>query len=103
MVIKSRIRNGGWLLADLAIAMAILVIAMLPLTAAIVHEQKLCRIYYYKAVAMEIVDGELEVLLSGQNREFHPGVQPYFTSAASATNLPPGDFLLTVDPGHIKL
>src|SRR4051812_3499574 len=32
---------GGWLIADLAIAMGIVVLAMLPLAVSMVHEQKL--------------------------------------------------------------
>jgi hypothetical protein len=103
MVIRCSKRNCGWLMADLAIAMGILVIAMLPLSASFVHEQKLCRIYYHKAVAMEIVDGEFEVLLSGHHKNLKPGVQPYEIRSAAATNLPPGQFVLTLEPGHLML
>ena len=103
MVIRRSKKNRGWLMADLAIAMGILVIAMLPLSASFVHEQKLCRIYYHKAVAMEIVDGEFEVLLSGHYKNFRPGAQPYEIRAASATNLPAGQFQLTLEAKHIML
>ena len=70
--------------------MSILAVAMIPLTYSFVQEQKLCRAYYYRAVVMEILDGELEVLVAGEWRSFKEGsqayrVKPLFTFEAVAS------------------
>jgi hypothetical protein len=52
---------------------------------------------------MEIVDGEMEVLLAGEWLQFAEGPHPYPVKAASATNLPPGRFRLTRDGNRLRL
>jgi hypothetical protein len=96
-------RRGGWVMADLVMAMGILVVAMMPLAVSFVREQKLCRIYYFRGLAMELVDGEMEVLLAGYHKNFPEGVHPYPIKRTAAANLPPGDFILTVQPKHLRL
>jgi hypothetical protein len=83
--------------------MAILVVAMLPLSYAFLHERQLSRALYYRAVAIEIVDGEMEILRAGAAREFGDGARPYSVSPQSATNLPPGRFLLTREGRRVRL
>ena len=56
----------GLLLTEMVVAMAILVVAVLPLAYSIISEQRLLRTYYQRAVAMEIVDGEMEALVAGE-------------------------------------
>ena len=91
------------LLAEAVVALAILVTVMLPLAFAFLQETRLCRAAYFKAVAMEIVDGEMEALAAGEWRAFQPGRQNYPVRAASSTNLPPGAFLLTLEAGRARL
>ena len=93
----------GALLAEAVVALAILVAVMLPLAFAFRQETLLCRASYFKAVAMEIVDGEMEWLAAGEWRAFQPGPQPYPVHAAAATHLPPGEFLLTLQAGRARL
>lgn len=95
--------QDGSLLAEAVVALAILVAVMLPLAFAFLQETRLCRAAYFRAVAMEIVDGEMETLAAGEWREFQAGRQPYPVRAAAATNLPPGAFLLTLQPGRARL
>ena len=90
-------------MTELIVAMAILAAAALPLAYSIASEKKLARADYYRAVAMEIVDGEIEALAAGQWRAFSPGEHPYVVNARAATNLPPGRFLLTIEPGKVRL
>ena len=90
-----RIRERGALQADLLVAMAILAVAMLPLSAGFFAEQKVLRSHYWRAVAMEIVDGEMEILVAGEWRARPEGTQPYLVKADAAKNLPPGKFTLT--------
>lgn len=95
--------ESGALTAELVVAMAILVLAMLPLGYSFVQEEKLLRGSYQRAVAMELVDGEMEVLLAGEWHAFKEGAQPYSFHAASATNLPSGKSVLTITGKHLRL
>jgi len=85
------------------VAIAVLVIAVLPIGYSVASEKVLARAYYERTVAMEIVDGEMEVLLAGEWRSFSPGAQAYPVDANAATNLPDGKFLLTIDSGKVRL
>jgi hypothetical protein len=88
---------------ELLVAMALLVGALLPLTYSIVSEKRLARGYYQRAVAMEIVDGEMETLTAGEWSAFSTGSHEYTVRAGAATNLPPGHFILTVETNRVKL
>jgi hypothetical protein len=96
-------REGGALMIELMVAIALLAIAVLPIGYSIASEKVLARAYYERAVAMEIVDGEMEVLLAGEWRNFSPGTHDYTIHANAATNLPPGKFLLTIESGKLRL
>lgn len=98
-----RRRCVGALLTELAVAMSLLLVALLPLSYSIVSERRLARALYQRAVAMELVDGEMEVLAAGGWRAFAPGVHEYPVRAGAATNLPPGRFVLTVAPERLRL
>ncbi len=96
-------RKRGALMIELLVAMALLVGALLPLAYSIASERRLARASYQRAVAMEIVDGELEVLAAGPWKTFSPGTHTYSVHANAATNLPPGEFLLLVETGKLRL
>ena len=96
-------RRCGALMTEAMIALGILAAVMLPVAFLFMQEAKLCRVYYYKAVAMELVDGEMETLVAGEWRAFQPGRQSYVVRAAAATNLPPGEFILTLDGPRARL
>lgn len=106
MVIRSangQARQRGALMTELVVAMALLAGTLLPLAYSIASERRVARAYYQRAVAMEIVDGEMEVLAAGEWREFAPGSREYPIRANAATNLPPGRLLLTVETGKLRL
>lgn len=88
---------------EMLLALAVLAIALLPLAYGFLQEQKLARAGYYRAVAMEIVDGEMEILAAGEWKHFPSGTHRYAVRAESARNLPPGRFLLIVDAQRIRL
>src|SRR5437899_920578 len=96
-------RVGGALMIELIVAMAILTGALLPLAYSIFSERRLARASYQRAIAMELVDGEMEILAAGEWRAFAPGKHVYPVRSAATTNLPPGEFLLTVEPGKVRL
>jgi hypothetical protein len=96
-------QNHGFLTTELVVAMAILIVAMFPLSYDFLRERQLARACYYRAVAMEIVDGEMEVLRAGEWRTFGEGSRPYRVRAESARNLPPGRFELTREGKRLRL
>lgn len=87
-------RRGAWLVLELMFALSLLALAMIPLAFSFRGEQKLVRTHYQQVVAMEIVDGEMEILHAGQWRAFAEGEHAYPVNAAAAANLPPGKFVL---------
>jgi hypothetical protein len=97
MVISASKHYGaqGWLVAELMFALSVIIIALIPLAYSFRSEQKLLRAHYNQAVAMEIIDGEMELLHAGEWRKILEGEQPYKVTANAATNLPPGAFFLS--------
>jgi hypothetical protein len=93
----------GFLEIDLAVGMAILALAILPLGYSFVRERQVLRIEYSRAVADEIVDGEMEILAAGAGRELPEGARNYSVTAAAARQLPPGHFELTKTGKHLRL
>ena len=106
MVIRTKpnpARQRGALITELLVALALLAGLLLPIAYSFVSERKLARASYQRAVAMEIVDGEMETLVAGEWRAFAAGTHEYQVHAGAATNLPPGRFLLTVEAGRVRL
>lgn len=98
-----RNRAGGWLMTEIVIAMGVLAIAMIPLAFSFTREERLARSLYYKAVAMELVDGEMEMLKAGEWKSYPEGVHPYTMRGASLTNLPKGAFVLVRGKDRVRL
>ena len=98
-----RRKRAGSLMIELAAATTLLAGALLPLAYSIAKERQVARATYQRAVAMEIVDGEMEILAAGGWRGFPSGRNLYRVNAAAATNLPPGGFWLTLETGRIQL
>ncbi|MBI3877208.1 MAG: hypothetical protein HY300_14840 [Verrucomicrobia bacterium] len=98
-----RARQRGALHADMVVAIALLMAVALPLTVSSVNEQKLLRAEYHHAVAMGIVDGEMEILAVGEWRAWTEGAHNYPVRAEAAKNLPPGRFVLTRGANTLRL
>jgi hypothetical protein len=106
MVIPSPSRlspQRGALMAELLVAIALLVVAVLPIAYSIASERAVAQAYYERAVAMEIVDGEMEVLLAGGWRDFAPGTHDYSIHANASQNLSEGKFTLTLQTNSVRL
>ncbi len=95
--------RSGFLTAELVVAIAILAAVMLPLGGMWFHEARMLRTYYRDAVAMEILDGEMEILAAGEWRSFAEGQHELNPSATAAKNLPSGKFILTRQTKLIRL
>jgi hypothetical protein len=91
------------LMTDLMVGVAIFTLALLPLAVSFSHEMKLVRASYWRGVAMEVVDGEIEILAAGEWRAYAEGQSEYAVNAPAATNLPPGRFELTKSGLHLRL
>ncbi len=90
-------------MVELLVAIALLAGAFLPLAYSIASEKRYVHAAYQRAVAMELVDGEMEVLAAGAWKNFPRGTNAYPVHAAALTNLPPGQFTLTVTAASLRL
>ena len=91
------------LLAEMTVAVGLMAVVLIPLTVGFFKEAKQMRNLYRESVAMEIVDGEMEILATASAEGISEGSQPYAINAAAATNLPPGKFTLTREEKTLRL
>ena len=96
-------RESGALMTEVLIGMAIFAIAVMPLAVSFMTNQITMRRLYQKAVTMEAIDGEMEILAAGEWHSFKEGTQAYPMEAARARNLPHGSATLTVMGNHLRL
>src|ERR1700722_5010624 len=96
-------RKGGYLEMDLVVALAILALAIIPLAFSFGQEREMLRLDYSRAVADEVVDGEMEILAAGDWKSFPDGQQNYTVNSHAAANLPPGSFEFTKTGNHLRL
>jgi hypothetical protein len=96
-------RECGLLQVDLFVAMAIFVIAMLPMGYAFDREWHTLKIEYYRGVANEMVDGEMEILTAGGGQSLPEGKQGYTVKSPAMNALPPGHFELIKTGRHLRL
>lgn len=98
-----RTRLRGSMMLEAMVGLAILTAAVLPLGYAFTQERQMFRASYQRAVAMELVDGEIEILAAGEWRAFGQGSRPYKVRADATKNLPPGRFQLSVEGKRLRL
>lgn len=96
-------REAALLMTELVVSIAFLCIAVIPLAFSFAKERQYLRSNYHHAVALEIVDGEMELLVAGEWRSYSNGVYHLTSPAAAAANLPPGSLQLTVTNKHLTL
>jgi hypothetical protein len=96
-------KRGGWLMIEMVVALGLLITAVLPLAFSLASEKRLLRSSYQHAVAMEIVDGEMEALAAGGWQSFGPGKHDYEVRAGAISNLPPGKFVLNITGKRVRL
>jgi hypothetical protein len=96
-------RPRGFLEVDLMVGLAILTLAVVPLGYSFARERQVLRIEYSRSVANEIVDGEMEILVAGDGKNYSEGAQAYVIHSRAAASLPPGHFQLTKNGNHLRL
>ena len=90
-------------MVDLVVALGILGVAIIPLAVSFAHEAKMLHGEYDRAVAIEIVDGEMEILAAGDWKNFPDGTQNYPIHEKAAANLPAGNFQLIKNGNYLRL
>ena len=95
--------HGYFLMTDLIVAMAILTIAIIPIAFSFISDRQLLRAEYYRSVAVEVADGEMEILVAGAWEALPDGQQVYTVHANAVAHLPPGHFQLTKTGNHLRL
>lgn len=100
---KTRASLRGFLEVDFVVALAIFALAIVPLGFSFARQQKALHVDYYRAVANEIVDGEMEVLAAGAWKKFSDGSHVYSVHSRAAKNLPAGRFELTKTGKQLRL
>jgi len=98
-----RAARRGIVAADLTVALGIIALVIAPLAHSWVKEQRVIRNLYQRAVAMQIVDGEAEILAAGEWATVPIGRHPLAINAIAADNLPPGSFITTRTPTAIRV
>ncbi len=96
-------KQHGFLQVDLVVALAILGLAIIPVSLSFSHERQLLRAEYFHSAAMEIVDGEMEILLAGGWKTLPDGVQEYSVHSPTVSRLPAGKFHMTKTGNHLRL
>ena len=99
----SRRRRAAVLMTDLVVAMSFICLAAIPLATSFTQERRILIASYQRAVTLEIVDGEMELLVAGEWRRYANGVHQLTPTANAAANLPPGTLQLTVQNKHLVL
>jgi hypothetical protein len=95
--------RAGFLEVDMMVGLAILTLAVVPLGYSFARERQVLKIEYFRSVANEIVDGEMEILSAGAGKNFPDGLQSYTVQSRAAASLPPGHFQLTKNGNHLRL
>ena len=90
-------------MTELMFGIAILVMAVIPIGFSLLNDARVVHTNYQRAIAMEIVDGEMEILAAGEWRSTAEGSHPYSVHAAAVANLPAGQFTLTRNGNHLRL
>lgn len=91
------------LITELCVAIAIFSLIVLAAAAPLTMDQSMVRQQTARAVAMQIVDGEMEVLAAGAWRAYREGEHEYPVTSEAAKTLPKGRFVLLVDDQKVRL
>ena len=89
-------RCRAFLQLDVAVAITVLALVFIPLSVSSSGDLDLARRQYFEAVALQLIDGEMDVLLAGERRKHTTGEHRITPIGEAVQNLPEGEFVLTV-------
>lgn len=93
----------AFLNVELVAAIGVLLVAMAPMAYSVMQEIKVARRCYQEAVAMQLLDGEMEVLAAGNWKAFAEGEHVLRITAPAVTNLPPGKFVVIRNAERVRV
>ena len=93
----------AFLQLDVAVAITVLALVFIPLSGSSSGDLDLARRQYFEAVALQLIDGEMDVLLAGERRKYTPGEHQIKPVGEAVQNLPEGEFVLTVHDQKLTL
>ena len=93
----------AFLQLDVAVAITVLALVFIPLNVSSSGDLDLARRQYFEAVALQLIDGEMDVLLAGERRKYTPGEHQIKPVGEAVQNLPEGEFVLTVHDQKLTL
>ncbi len=96
-------RRRAFLQLDVAIALTVLTLVFIPLSVSSSGGLDLARRHYFEAVALQLIDGEMDVLLAGERRKYTLGEYGITPVGEAVQNLPEGKFVLTVKQKQLTL
>ena len=93
----------AFLQLDVAVAITVLALVFIPLSVSSSGDLDLARRQYFEAVALQLIDGEMDVLLAGERRKHTTGEHRITPIGEAVQNLPEGEFVLTVHDQKLTL
>jgi len=96
-------RCRAFLQLDVAVAITVLALVFIPLSISSSGDLDLARRHYFEAVALQLIDGEMDVLLAGERRKYTTGEHRITPVGEAVQNLPEGKFVLTVHDQKLTL
>ena len=93
----------AFLQLDVAIALTVLALVFIPLSVSSSGDLDLARRHYFEAVALQLIDGEMDVLLAGERRKYTTGEHRIKPVGDAVQNLPEGKFVLTVQDEKLTM
>ena len=93
----------AFLQLDVAVAITVLALVFIPLSVSSSGDLDLARRQYFEAVALQLIDGEMDVLLAGERRKYTPGEHQIKPVGEAVQNMPEGEFTLTVHDQKLTL
>lgn len=93
----------AFLQLDVAVAITVLALVFIPLSVSSSGDLDLARRHYFEAVALQLIDGEMDVLLAGERRKYTTGEHRITPVGEAVQNLPEGEFVLTVQEQKLTL
>ncbi len=93
----------AFLQLDVAVAITVLALVFIPLSISSSGDLDLARRHYFEAVALQLIDGEMDVLLAGERQKYTTGEHRITPVGEAVQNLPEGEFVLTVQEQKLTL
>ncbi len=87
----------AFLQLDVAVAITVLALVFIPLSISSSGDLDLA------PVALQLIDGEMDVLLAGERRKYTTGEHRITPVGEAVQNLPEGEFVLTVQEQKLTL